>query len=182
MSLQAIDGMPMTRFFINVLSLGLTAEAAELVNRRRKKVGGKWTYLNAAIATILRHKPISIKTSGNANAHNFSGNVTAAVIARGKYFGGGVLISPNSEPFGSDAQFVVLKAQPKWRLLLKSLPAVYSGTHLRSSEFLQTTCRQLLISTNERTPVLVEADGEVIGKLPLQLTGRQVTLLCSVPE
>lgn len=154
--------------FLNILSFGVSGLTCELVNAGPKWLGGRLTFLLGAVraSLVYSNEPVEILVDG-APWHR--GPIYTVAIANGRYFGGGMLFAPDADPHDGKLDVV---AQCDLSLLQQfgSAPKVYKGTHLSSP--LVKTVRAKRVHARPLRPsqrVLVEADGESPGALPLSV-------------
>ena len=90
-----------------------------------------------------------------------------AAIGLGRYFGGGMMITPGASP--QAGHFQVVLAQKLSRLeLLTILPGLYAGKHLDHPRIQAAYAGHIKI--NADPPADVEAEGELEGTTPLEVT------------
>ena len=87
------------------------------------------------------------------------------VLGLGRYFGGGMMITPGASP--QAGHFQVVLGQKLSRLeLLTLLPGLYTGKHLDHPRVMAAYAGHIKI--NADPPALVEAEGELEGLTPLE--------------
>ncbi|MHA1765018.1 MAG: diacylglycerol/lipid kinase family protein [Promethearchaeota archaeon] len=155
------EGNKKSRYFINVGDIGLGGDVVDRVNRTTKRLGGKFSFLVGAIRGILHHKPVKstiIFDDDESGKIDCNLNLVAAGI--GKYFGGGMKITPNA--INDDGLFDVVWGNDfgRWKLL-RSLGKIYSGEHLELEEVSERRCKKLKVTSE--TPLFVDLDGEQVG-------------------
>jgi diacylglycerol kinase (ATP) len=84
------------------------------------------------------------------------------VIANGRYFGGGMHISPKSMP--DDGLFDVLVMKGPKSDSFTTLPKVYKGTHLPHKNMVELRAARVRVEADRTLPI--EADGEPLGTTP----------------
>ena len=156
---------PHVYHFVNIAEAGIGADVSERSNRMPKFLGSS-TYFLATLATLAgwRHKPMTVSVDG-AVSRRFVGQ--AVVVANCKYYGGGMKIAPSATP--DDGVFDVIVEGPigKVEAMLKARK-LYNGTHFEDAglrqklELLHAT--RVEVDSTQR--VLVQLDGEVVGRLP----------------
>lgn len=132
---HAIDlGWVNGHYFVNVASLGLSANVAHAVNRERKSRWGKWAYVGEALrqARDRRLEPLRICVGERCeffDAYQVS-------IANGRQFGGGWRVTDEARPDDGRLDVVVITSpRPNLRAPLgKSLEVVadhkYRAAHV----------------------------------------------------
>jgi YegS/Rv2252/BmrU family lipid kinase len=154
------------RPFVNAAGAGFDA----VVARRAADTGGSgtWPYVRAVLASLLDHRPVAatIRVDG---AVAWTGRLTAAVVANGAHYGGGMKIAPAAQPDDGRLELVVLGDLGRLELV-RWLPAVYRGRHMAHPAVTTRPARVVTIETV--TPVPVHLDGEVAGTTPVRLAVR----------
>ena len=97
-------------------------------------------------------------------------NPLVVAIANTRRYGGRALIAPNAEPDDGLLDVCVIQNMSAARLL-RHLPKLFTGQHIRLSEVAIYRGRRITI--NAAKPIPVHVDGEAIGSYP----GIQFTLL-----
>ena len=160
--LSRVDTESGGRFFIGVSDVGFGAEVARRFDRWRRL--GRFGYTVAVLETLKEFKPRRIHF--RVDDDPYSMEVMMLVFARTPYFGGGMHISPNSDPVSREARVIVLKRVGPVKFLL-NFPKVYAGEHLKMEEIAEIPGRNLYVET----PGLpVEAEGEFVGETPAVYT------------
>jgi YegS/Rv2252/BmrU family lipid kinase len=157
------DREAVTSYFANIASLGLSGDVAELVNRTGKMFGGRLPYLIGALRGVARYRsePVSISVDGK---RVFEGALAVAAIANGPCFGGGMQIAPNARVDDGAFDWVIVPAMSRPSLLRK-IPLLYSGAHLRDPRILHGR-GQIVEARTMNGPVRIDVDGESLGALP----------------
>jgi YegS/Rv2252/BmrU family lipid kinase len=165
-----------TSYFVNIASLGLSGDVAELVNRTGKMLGARLSYLIGSLRGVARYRsePVSISVDGK---RVFEGALAVAAIANGPCFGGGMRIAPNARVDDGVFDWVIVPAMSSLSLLRK-IPLLYSGTHLRDPRILHGR-GQIVEARAMNGPIRIDVDGESLGTLParFELLPGAITLL-----
>jgi diacylglycerol kinase (ATP) len=149
-----------SRYFINIAEAGLGAAVVARTGRLPRFLGpakyfcGFWLTLPG-----LRSSALSLTADGQSfrwRAHN-------VVVANCRFYGGGMHISPNSRPDDGVLDALVMVGPKTDAFTL--LPRIYSGSHLPHRNIRELQARHVLLEADP--PVLVEADGEVLGTTPV---------------
>lgn len=86
------------------------------------------------------------------------------IVTNGRYSGSGMLSSPLADP--TDGTFEILRVAPVGRLrLLRGLRRFREGTHLTLPEVSSWRVVRVTVRSDDPEP-LVEADGDIVGRLP----------------
>lgn len=156
-----VDGKDTRRFFANVAGMGFDAEVIERTESGGKRGGGTIPYYANLIATIRSYQNKDVTV--HLDDQTLAARMNSVVICNGKYFGGGMMISPNATL--DDGKFDVIILGDLGRLeVVMNTPRLYNGTiltHPKVSEYRTTT-----VSVESKQRMLIQADGEFIGAGP----------------
>jgi len=163
--LQGFDGRPRQRVFINVLGLGFDARVIIGFRQQRLRLPGKTGYFLSGFKEMLRlaHHRIT----GTLDGRPLNTEALLVAIGLGRYFGGGMMITPGASPPAGHFQ-VVLAEKLSCLELLRLLPGLYFGRHLNHPRV--TAVHATRIKINADPPADVEAEGELEGTTPLEVT------------
>jgi len=163
--LQGFDGRPRQRVFINVLGLGFDARVIAGFRQQRLRLPGKTGYFLSGIKEMLRLPQHRI--TGALDGRPLKTEAMLVAIGLGRYFGGGMMITPGASPPAGHFQ-VVLAQKLSPLELLGLLPGLYFGRHLNHPRV--TAAYASRIKINADPPAEVEAEGELEGTTPLEVT------------
>lgn len=169
---QNEQGQQTPRYFLNVADVGLGGETVARVNKQSKLLGGKLSFLIGSVLSILRYrnKFMNCQIDGKLI---FEGRLNSIMVANGRYFGGGMMIAPHAEL--DDGLFdVVCLGDFSTLMLLRHLPKLYKGTHLRIPGVTVHRGRSVVITSVEKA--LLDIDGEQPGQAPLKFSLHPKTL------
>ena len=156
-SITCADGD--TRYFANIAEAGLggavVARAARLspLLRGARYACGFWL-------TLPGFRPATVRLDADGQA--FEWRAFNVVVANCRFYGGGMQISPKSQP-DDGALDVLVMTGPKSDAFT-TIPKVYKGTHLPHRNIAELPALRLQIEADP--PFLVEADGETLGTTP----------------
>jgi diacylglycerol kinase family enzyme len=148
------------RYFINMGGCGASAEVAGRFNRRR--IPGALGYAAAAALTTLQYRwpEVEIRT-GEGEPRTVTLNMLFA--CNGEYCGGGMHVGRGASL--DDGQLLVVEAAGIGRLrTVLEWPRLYGGRLARVRGVRLTSARCIDVTSED--DVLVDCDGEVIGRLP----------------
>ena len=166
---QAIDvgivtcaGQDKPRYFVNIAQAGLgaavVARTAGLTRAGRWLGGAK--YAAGFWLTLPRFRPAAVRL--DADGHPYAWRAFNVVVANCRFYGGGMQISPKSDP-GDCLLDVLVMTGPKSDSFT-TLPKVYKGAHLPHRHIAELQAVQLRVDAD--APFPVEADGEILGSTP----------------
>jgi len=155
------DGKEARRLFVNIAGIGFDAEVIERTERGSKRGGGTLPYYSALVTTIwnYRNKRVVVQV----DAQRVEGKMNAVVVCNGKFFGGGMQISPNSNPDDGILDVIILGDLGRFEVVMNT-PRLYNGTILEHPKVTEYHARTIVVEPAER--MLIEADGEFIGPGP----------------
>jgi diacylglycerol kinase (ATP) len=156
------DG-PMVRYFVNVAEAGMAAATVERAERLPRWLG-RARYMVAFWPTLLRYRPTLLSVATPAGTH--TGVAHNVIVANARFFGGGMRVSPGSDPADGVVD-VQVNVGPKVQALTL-IPKMFRGTHLPNRRIIELHGSRVTIDSD--TPVLVEADGELVGTTPATIT------------
>jgi diacylglycerol kinase (ATP) len=162
--LQGLDGQPRQRVFVNVLGLGFDARVIIGFRQQRLGLPGKIPYFLSGLKALVRLSHHRI--TGSLNGGPLDTEALEVAVGLGRYFGGGLMITPGASPQAS--HFQVVLAQRLSRLeLLALLPGLYFGKHLNHPRVMANYAGHIKI--NADPPAYVEAEGELEGLTPIEV-------------
>jgi len=149
------------RWAVNAAGAGFDATVAA----RASRGGGRGTlpYVMAVLGALAAHAPVEATLDADGE-RVWSGPLTAAVVANGAYFGGGMKIAPAADPGDGRLDLVVLGALGRLELL-RWLPSVYRGGHLANPKIVARAARRVTLAAARPLPVHV--DGEPAPPTPV---------------
>jgi diacylglycerol kinase (ATP) len=151
-----------TRYFVNIAEAGLggavVARAAGLKGFGRFLGGAR--YAAGFWLTLPGFRPAAVQLDADGQA--FGWRAFNVVVANCRFYGGGMQISPKSDP-GDCLLDVLVMTGPKSDAFT-TLPKVYSGTHLPHRNIAELRAGRILLDADRPFPV--EADGEMLGTTP----------------
>lgn len=144
--------------YINLLSMGFTADVATL-RARRFSSWGELGYFGSIFLTLarFRRRPFPIRISGESNFD--ARPCLFLTFNNSKFTGGTMMIAPGAET--ADGLIEYVRWGPIGRLgLIRNLPGLYTGTHIQHplAECKAVPC----VEFNLDAPVDVMIDGEVL--------------------
>ena len=159
-----IDGRVL--HFINIAEAGLGADVSDRVNRAPKVLGGKVSFALGTVAGLAawKHRQMRVVVDGDTTRDLLAQAVT---IANCQYYGGGMRVAPMAEP--DDGLFDVIITGPLGKLEgLQGFSKIYAGTHFEDPKLKLKLehLRGRLIEVTSTESVLVQIEGEVVGRLP----------------
>jgi diacylglycerol kinase (ATP) len=157
--LVGTGGDPRVLLFANVAEAGYGGLVTDLANRLPRRLGAA-RYAVAIIAAVSRFKLVeTVVTVDQGTTAEAMSNV---VVANGQFFGGGLHVAPRALPY--DGRFNVQVWQGRPFDVLRAAPELRKGLHLKRSDVREW--QSTTVEVEAERPLLIEADGEVLGTTP----------------
>ncbi len=152
------------RYWVNQSYVGLGAAVVARVNRR-SGARDQGAYVRSTVREVIGWRPVDVEISGFDGAPGSFG-LTNLLVTNGPYSGSGMLTSPHADPSDGRWEVVAVGRIPRLRLL-RELGRFRTGEHLgRPGVTLWSATRLEIRAVDPFASVPVEADGDVVGKLP----------------
>jgi len=159
------EGQPVSRYFMNIASAGVSGLVDFEVNRTTKAFGGKVSFAVGTLKAMVRYRDPKVRlTLDDGPAQELDATVVA--VANGQYFGGGMWVAPHAKP--DDGLFdITLWSGYRLRDFAFKGQDIYSGKHVENP---QTRCFQAkTVRVESEKQVLLDVDGEQPGQLPASM-------------
>jgi len=148
-----------TRYFANIAEAGLGGAVVDRTLRLPGFLGGA-KYFCGFWLTLPGFRPRTVRL--DADGQEFAGRAFNVVVANCRFYGGGMQISPKSDPCDGALEVLVMIG-PKSDAFT-TLPKVYRGTHLPHRHITELRASRIQIEAD--APLEIEADGEILGTTP----------------
>jgi YegS/Rv2252/BmrU family lipid kinase len=154
------DGIKNQRHYINTAGLGFPASVAART-KSLKRMGGTIPFLLAFATVFATYKAndIAFDIDGRMKQERY----LLIAINNGRYFGGGMKITPDADPCDGLLDVVTIKDVNKLRLIY-NFPKLYKGTHVTHPKVDIYKAKSVDVQTSEK--LLLQLDGEVVGEAP----------------
>ncbi len=152
-------GTEVTRYFANIAEAGLGGAVAARASGLPAFLGGA-KYFVGFWLTLPGFGPRTVQLE--ADGQEFGWRAFNVVVANCRFYGGGMQISPKSEP-ADGALEVLVMVGPKSDAFT-TLPKVYRGTHLPHRHIMELRAGRVRVEADP--PLPIEADGEILGTTP----------------
>lgn len=152
-------------YFVNNAGIGFDAFVAYKVNQSPLKKWlnqfglGKLAYTYYVFETLITFKRFHLTITNGNNTEQIQ-NVWFATVSNQPFFGGGMKISPNSNPSDGVIELTVVHDLSRLKLLFV-FATVFFGKHTRFKEVKQLTSSTFRLSTDQN--VYRHTDGEFAG-------------------
>jgi diacylglycerol kinase family enzyme len=160
------SGQSETRYFLNIASFGSSGLVVEKVNGTSKLFGAKLSFYVGTLRGLLayRNQRVQLHIDGHVDKQRV---VNTVAVANGRYFGGSMMIAPDASL--DDGAFDTTVIGDVGALtFLRYAPRLYRGTHL-NLPFIHSIRGQIIEANPvDNAPILLELDGEQVGRLPVR--------------
>lgn len=168
------DGEPATRCFLNIASFGISGRVVDRVREKNMRwvptlraglLGGKLAYAAAAVEAIVSttNPIVQIRLDKQIERRLTMANLC---VANARYFGGGMKIAPEAK-LNDGLLDVVAIGDLSALAIFTNAYRIYLGTHLGMQQVHHTRARHISIRpADSSAEIEVEADGELLGRLP----------------
>lgn len=151
-----VDG----ELFVGIASYGLDSVVNRMANEAPKWLG-RASYGVALFGGLRGWRPIDFELELDGTSRSFTG-FTVAAASSGRY-GGGMKMAPAARLDDGLLDVVVIEDMPIPRLL-RSLPRIFTGTHVQSERVHVLQAAEVRISADRAFEIY--ADGDPIGHTP----------------
>lgn len=157
------DGARRRVVFANIAEAGYGAEAVATAVRLPRWLG-RARYLLGAYGAILS---VPRQEADVRVAHTTTtAAVVNLVVANGQFFGGGMKVAPRALP-DDGLMNVQIYSGPRSQVFTLT-PRIYRGEHVPHPQISEYQSPSVAFAPP--VPLLVEADGEILGRTPLEIT------------
>ena len=168
----ASDGTSVSRYFLNISSVGLAASVIKRVKGTKlfdwfplDGVRGKANFAVSALQEVVDLDPVTVRVRIDGGKE-VSLQTICLCVANSRFFGGGMMIAPEAQINDGYLDLINVGDMTTAKIVLNAV-SLYRGTHLHLDEVKSTLIRKIEISAADAaTDVLIETDGELPGRLP----------------
>jgi diacylglycerol kinase (ATP) len=161
-------------YFINIADTGMGPTVAEHINKGQRPFGASVAYYTAIVKAFFTYKPVEVEIK--TESWNWMGKIRTLAIANGRSFGHGLMVAPDAVV--DDGVFSIFLGEDLSVFdfirysgdLKKGKKVNHPKVHYRQARWIE-----LSTPANLR----LEADGELIGDLPvrIELLSKQLPFL-----
>lgn len=166
------DGETISRFFLNISSVGLAADVIKRVKSAKvfdwlpvESMRGKANFAVSALQEVFDLDATLVRVRfDDGDEHTVQ--TIAFCVANSRYFGGGMMIAPDAAINDGLLDVINIGDLSTAKILLNAY-SLYRGTHQKLAEVISTLAKRIEVSAvDPRTPIFLETDGELPGQLP----------------
>lgn len=158
-------GATETRHFLNVASIGVSGPTVRAVNAAKhgRPVHAKAAFYFHTIIELMRYRSQPVRVTFD-DGETIEVTTALVVAANGRYFGGGMMVTPTAEIDDGLLDALVYRAESKLRMVL-DFNKIYRGVHTTLPRVTMKRCRGFTVEPLGE-PLILEADGESPGTIP----------------
>lgn len=161
------DGSEEQRHFINIASLGISADIARAVNASSKWfLTGKLLFAWHTLRQLARYRGagLTVRIDGE---EVFAGMTAVVAVANNHSFAGGMMIAPDAQTDDGLLDVTIVRDASR-STLIRALRLVYDGSHRTLNLCSFHRGRQIEVAATGR-PTGLEIDGETAGSTPVSI-------------
>jgi diacylglycerol kinase (ATP) len=152
------------RFFLNVADFGFGGEVLDRMNQNKARRKAA-SYFKSTLSTFFQYRNKSVKIRIDSQEIP-RGDYLIGAISNGKIFGKGMKIAPNAK-LDDELFDVILVKGMKVMEFLMNVWRIYAGNHLSHPKILFSRGKKIeAIPEDIDENILIEIDGEQVGRLP----------------
>lgn len=164
-----LDGRPVDRFGYLIVALGLAATISHRTSQSRwlKKLGEiAYLLMTPPVTLTYRQRDVSIEIDGVPAGTR---RLFTAMIGNTENGGGGMKLLPGARFDDGVLDLIDVGDLSRLGVLLGILPKLYSGAHVHHPQVRTARGTSFRFDSAE-VETLVDLDGEMVGRLPLEVT------------
>jgi diacylglycerol kinase (ATP) len=155
------SGETVSEHFVNVGTVGMSADVARRTDSRSKALGGKPTFFLTLVEVFFRWRNTQMRV--RVDDEERSGKMTSVAVANGQYHGGGMWLAPEAQPDDGLLDVVIFGDITKADFV-RNVLRIYRGTHLSHPKI--ELLRGAAVDVDADGPLPIELDGEQPGTTP----------------
>lgn len=147
--------------FLNGVGFGIDGYCCEVGNEK-KHCGKSPNYTTIAIGGLLgKYKTRKARVTVDGVSYEYD-NVWLATTMKGRYFGGGMMLTPMQDRLCEDESLTLAVVSVKSRLrILTIFPRIFKGTHVKYKQYV-TFLKGKNIEVEFDKPIALQIDGETV--------------------
>lgn len=158
-------GRKVSRYFINVSSLGLSGLVAGFMRTMTRNFGPKAAYFFSTVKAIRALEPQTVVLTDDDGKEQRIDNCCLVSFANGRYYGSGMKIAPYAELDDGLLDVIGIRDLSVSFFLTHGY-RVYQGTHLDLNNVVSSRNKAYNVRALGIEPMYIETDGELFAQLP----------------
>ncbi len=156
-----LNGQPVTEYFINASSVGLGPVVVEQLQHSSRWMGPQLTYLSSIVIAFFKQRAVFLRCI--ADGWSWEGKARVIAFANSPAFGHAIYIAPRAK-INDGRLNAFIATDMAWPRFLVCLQRIKGGQELNHPNIYYRECTSASLSSD--VPVLLEAEGELVGHLP----------------
>ncbi len=148
--------------FINGVGYGIDGYCCEVGDELKNISGKKVNYTSIAVKGLLFHyKPTKARVTVDGKTHTYD-KVWMAPTMNGKFYGGGMMPTPNQDRKGKEKTLSVMVLHDSGKLkTLCAFPSLFKGEHIKHTDIIEVLTGHDITVEYDR-PTALQIDGETV--------------------
>jgi YegS/Rv2252/BmrU family lipid kinase len=161
------------RLFLMMASTGFDAEVVQRIDPRLKRLLGRVAFVSAVFGRLLNFQPCMLTAEIDGQRYSAS----TVIVTKGRFYAGPFLIAPDAS-LAEPAVHLVLFRRDGRIAACRYLGALVTGFLPRRADV--TILRGRSVRITAAAPVPVQADGEIVAVLPVEIgvAAHPIELIC----
>lgn len=162
--------------FLNVASLGLSADLARGLTREKKRRWGRLAYAVQALEVLVRARPFRAEVISRTQHSQI--RTLQIAVGNGRHYGGGIVVHEDAAIDDGHLDLYSLDPRAVWKLALM-FESFRKGRHGAWAEVLTAKCVEFDIRTSK--PMPINADGDIVTETPAHFIVRPAAVEVFAP-
>lgn len=145
--------------FLNIAGLGIDSSILETTEKIKKTIKGPFAYLLSTFIVLAKYKCQEIKIT--IDGCEMTRNCYLVAIGNGKFYGGGMMVTPNASLTNGLLEIVIIHKMSKFKFV-RLFKKVFTGDHISESVVENYQGKNIQIETSAE--VKINVDGNLIGQ------------------
>lgn len=161
---------------INICAMGIDGQIVIDTEKIKKLFPGPVAYLISTLKSLMIYKARKIEIEMDQT--RIQRKTLIVAVGNGKYFGGGMKITPKAEIDDGLMDVCIVNHVPKLKLIAM-FPSIFKGEHLNIREVEYYRCSEISVVSLEKS-LLLNVDGNIVGSTPVRITlaKEKIRLFC----
>lgn len=155
-------------YFLNIASVGVSNLVALYGQKRPwlKKLGGFLHYFLQGFVALMHYKAVEVRVTCDG-LPAIENKPLLVAVCNGRFFGGRMHVAPMARVDDGLLDVVVIEDWSRWLRPFKMM-SLYFGRHIYKAKVHYTEAKEVSIESQTKH-VMLEADGDLVGELPVQI-------------
>ena len=163
--------------FLNISSIGIDAITNYNMNKTTKNlpwIPAKASYVISALGTLIKDRNMNVEITMNGTTTKQ--RIILAAISNGRFYGGGIIPSPNAHPSDGFLDVCLVSAISQIKVL-NLLPKYISGKHVNEKEVSFHRVTKLKISSENTMILNIDGESQLSKTIDVEIDEKMVNLV-----